>query len=41
MWFSYLMNIDDTNTLTCLYKIDNTNITKIYYLSHMYVIKNQ
>jgi succinate dehydrogenase (ubiquinone) iron-sulfur subunit len=37
------MNIDGVNTLACLCKIDNVNLTqptKIYPLPHMYVIKD-
>ena len=37
---SCAMNIDGTNTLACLSKIDNSNISKIYPLPHMYVIKD-
>ena len=37
---SCAMNIDGTNQLACLCKIDTTKTTKIYPLPHMYVVKD-
>jgi len=37
---SCAMNIDGTNTLACLSRIDKNNVTKIYPLPHMYVVKD-